>query len=121
MWHSLHIVQTIAPALLGREQIWLTRFHPDFGKAGYPSTRFANLIRPITGSTVHLTRPWQPLGVTLAGGFRRLNPEEDSQPQVFSLCLVDYRLLVPVVAVVGGIGLEPTTFAMSTQRSNQLS
>ena len=23
--------------------------------------------------------------------------------------------------VVGGIGLEPTTFAMSTQRSNQLS
>ena len=25
------------------------------------------------------------------------------------------------VRVVGGIGLEPTTFAMSTQRSNQLS
>ena len=25
------------------------------------------------------------------------------------------------MTVVGGIGLEPTTFAMSTQRSNQLS
>ena len=31
------------------------------------------------------------------------------------------RILDPVIAFVGGIGLEPTTFAMSTQRSNQLS
>ena len=31
--------------------------------------------------------------------------------------------LVPgrISSFVGGIGLEPTTFAMSTQRSNQLS
>lgn len=33
----------------------------------------------------------------------------------------DARVLDPVIAVVGGIGLEPTTSSMSTMRSSQLS
>ena len=61
--------------------------------------------------------------IRLADGFRWLSlPGTLSHDSLF--CQRAYRLLVLVNAFdysMGGIGLEPTTFAMSTQRSNQLS
>ena len=96
-------------------RIWFTRFHPDCRQERH-------LFGPVTRPTVRLTlrrfqghaREW----------FWAVEAGTGSQSLACSPCQLPGRLLVPVNALiicVGGIGLEPTTFAMSTQCSNQLS
>ena len=94
----------------------ITRFHPDYRRRRY-------LFEPVTRPTVRLTlrrfqghaRRW----------FSAVDAGSGSQSLAVSPCQLPGCVLVPVIAVfgycVGGIGLEPTTFAMSTQCSNQLS
>ena len=41
--------------------------------------------------------------------------------EIAALGVKEPMLDLRIILGVGGIGLEPTTFAMSTQRSNQLS
>lgn len=78
----------------------------------------------LTGPAVPLTCGFA-FSFTLAGGFQRLLPQQALS--LWPAIPVGFRGLtrpghgVYVLISVGGIGLEPTTFAMSTQCSNQLS
>jgi hypothetical protein len=45
-----------------------------------------DLFELVTGLTVCLTGTLRPLGVTLAGGFRRLAAAGDSQPMISIFC-----------------------------------
>ncbi len=114
----------------GESACAITRFHPicpvifrtspgaDNGASRWAYLQVRSTLRLCV---LHPARGW----------FSALPAGEDSQSTVCSPCRPARRVLVPVKAFlyswsltgdpVGGIGLEPTTSAMSKQCSNQLS